>query len=312
MFTVYKITNQINQKAYIGSSVRVEKRWRDHKNTANNPNSDKYNYPLYCAFRKYGIENFTFDILRDDFETEIEMQNYEKEMIILFDTYANGYNQTLETCNKGIASENLQKYLTKVKKKCAKVDQNENILEIYESYHDAARKNGLDGEDRASSIRDVCKGNESSCLGNIYRDLDDYGRVISKPIKSYRGRTPVIAIKIDEPDINLFFDSVSQAARELNTDRGSIHKCIIGDPRYSVVKGYIFRKLDQHGNIILNAINIEDRIQEYEDANPMINGIRHTVSEWCKIYNITRQTIYRRKKNGMSAVEAITASKERR
>ena len=44
----------------------------------------------------------------------------------------------------------------------------------------------------------------------------------------------------------------------------------------------------------------------------MINGFRHTVSEWCEIYGITRQTIYRRKNKGMSVVEAITTPKGRR
>lgn len=313
MFTVYKITNKINNKCYIGSSIRVEKRWKEHINAAKNPNSQQYQYPLQQAFRKYGIDNFTFEILRDDFNDEKEMTSFEKDMIIFFNACGDqGYNQTLETTNSGIASENLQKHLEKIKQKCAKVDSNENILEVYESYHDAARKNGLDGDGRASSIRDVCKGNESSCLGNIYRDLDNEGNVISKPLKSYRNRTPVIAIPLNSPESILFFDSVSQAATELKTDRGSIHKCILGDKRYSVVKGYILRKLDAHGNIIINDIDIDERIQEYEDSNPIINGVRHTLSEWCEIYNIPRQTVWKRKQRGMSVIEAITMPKERK
>lgn len=313
MFTVYQIINTINQKVYIGSSIRVEKRWREHINASQNPNHKQYNYPLYQAFRKYGVENFIFEIIRDDFDSIEEMQNYEKEMIIAFNSYGqNGYNQTYETSNFGLCSDNMKKYLSKIKKKCAKVDKNENIIEVYESYHDAARKNGLDGDMRASAIRDVCKGVESSCLGNIYRDLDEQGQVISKPMKPYRGKTSVVAIQIDNPSITLFFDSVSEAAIALNTDRGSIHKCIAGSQRYSIVKGYIIRQLDYHGNIIPNAINIEKRIQEYNDTNPIINGIRHTISEWCEIYGITRQTVYKRKSKGMSVVEAITTPKKGR
>lgn len=55
MFTVYKITNKINNKCYIGSSIRTEKRWKQHINASNNLNSPHYNYPLYQAFRKYGL-----------------------------------------------------------------------------------------------------------------------------------------------------------------------------------------------------------------------------------------------------------------
>ena len=47
MFVVYKITNLKNNKCYIGSSIRVEARWREHKNVSQNPNNSQYNYPLY-------------------------------------------------------------------------------------------------------------------------------------------------------------------------------------------------------------------------------------------------------------------------
>ena len=32
MYSVYKITNLTNNKSYIGSSIRVETRWREHIN----------------------------------------------------------------------------------------------------------------------------------------------------------------------------------------------------------------------------------------------------------------------------------------
>lgn len=56
MYTVYKITNLVNEKCYIGSSINIEKRWVQEKNNAFNPNSKSYKYPLSCAFRKYGLE----------------------------------------------------------------------------------------------------------------------------------------------------------------------------------------------------------------------------------------------------------------
>ena len=73
MYSVYKITNLINQKGYIGSSTKVEKRWQQHKNDAFNANNEKYNYPLYQAFRKYGLENFSFIILKNDFDSVISI-----------------------------------------------------------------------------------------------------------------------------------------------------------------------------------------------------------------------------------------------
>ena len=92
MYSVYKITNLTNNKSYIGSSIRVETRWREHINCSQRLNDEKYNYPLYQAFRKYGIENFSFEILKDDFNSIEEMQQYEKDMILAYNSYNFGYN----------------------------------------------------------------------------------------------------------------------------------------------------------------------------------------------------------------------------
>ena len=311
MYTVYKITNKINNKCYIGSSIRVEKRWKQHINCSNNPNNPQYNYPLYNAFRKYGVDNFDFEILKDDFNSIQEMTDYEHDMIIFYNSLANGYNQTEYTGRADIANENIQKHIIQISQKCAKIDIYNNILEIYNSYHEAARKNNMDGDYRATSIRQVCKGEMSSLNGLIFRDLDENGNIINKPFKKHHGKKSIICIPIDELKPELFFESISEASKKLPADRQSIGKCIKGDKRYSIIKGYIIRELDLYGNIIENNISIQDRINEYNLHNPLINGERHSISEWSKIYNITRQTITRRINNGMDVVEAITTPTRR-
>ena len=304
MFSVYKITNLINNKCYIGSSIRVEKRWQQHKNTAFNENSPQYNYPLYKAFRKYGIKNFTFEVIADNFVSIEEMREYEKEMIIFYNSLNYGYNQTLNT---QCALSDPQYH--KKGSFCAKVDQQNNILETYISYHEAARKNNCIGSE--SNIRKVCKGELSSYKGIIFRDLDEYGLVISKKFKPYKNRKQIYAINVENPAYEQVFDSISQAAEKIQVDRGSIQKCIKGDSRYSIVKGFIFRELDYYGDIILNKIDIEERINQYNNENPLINGERHSISEWCSIYGISRTSYYKRIKKGMSVIEAITLPKER-
>lgn len=62
---IYKITNNINKKVYIGQSVRIRKRWIAEKNSAFNENSESYETYLSRAFRKYGIENFSFQIIEE-------------------------------------------------------------------------------------------------------------------------------------------------------------------------------------------------------------------------------------------------------
>ncbi len=67
---VYKITNTINNKCYIGITNNYKKRWSNHKTTYLNENSKEYDKPLYRAFRKYGLENFTFEILEENLSLE--------------------------------------------------------------------------------------------------------------------------------------------------------------------------------------------------------------------------------------------------
>lgn len=89
MIGIYKITNNINNHCYIGQSRQIEKRWNNHKIASSNKNDKGYNYPLYKAFRKYGIDNFTFEIIE---ECAIEQLN-DKE-IYWINYYNPEYNQT--------------------------------------------------------------------------------------------------------------------------------------------------------------------------------------------------------------------------
>ena len=93
MIGIYKITNLINQHSYIGQSVDIEKRFQTHKNNAFNENSKEYEKTLYRAIRKYGLENFSFEILE---ECEVGVLNIrERYYVETYDTFNNGYNETL-------------------------------------------------------------------------------------------------------------------------------------------------------------------------------------------------------------------------
>lgn len=313
MFVVYKITNLKNNKCYIGSSIRVEKRWQQHKNASQNKNHLHYNYPLYQAFREDGIENFKFEILIDDFDSIWDMEEYEQQMIDKYDCLdPKGYNQTRATHSNNIMSENCQKHIQKISCKCAKVDINENIIEIYNSYHDAARKNGRDGDNEATKVRLVCKGDRASCFNGLYfRDLDENEKVISKPVKHSYGKKAIIGININNPEEEIYFDSISEAATKMGTDRSSLSKCIQGIDRYSNVKGYIWREIDIYGNIIEVEKTIEDRLNEYNETNPLINGERHNIKEWCSIFDLSTNSYYKRRKKGMDVVTALTTPKRR-
>lgn len=92
MIGIYKITNLVNGKVYIGQSTNIKRRWKDHRKDAFWKNNPEYEYPLYRAMRKYGIDNFSFDILEEC--NKEDLNEKEKLYIAQYDSYQNGYNQT--------------------------------------------------------------------------------------------------------------------------------------------------------------------------------------------------------------------------
>lgn len=65
MVGIYKITNIISNKVYIGQSINIEKRWSAHRTRPFNTKSTQYNSPLYRAIRKYGLSAFTFEVIEE-------------------------------------------------------------------------------------------------------------------------------------------------------------------------------------------------------------------------------------------------------
>lgn len=91
---IYKITNLINNKVYIGKTRNSERRWKDHQRLAFTPNHKEYNKALYLAIRKYGLDNFIFEIIEEllDYSLSDEKEQY---WIKVYDSYNNGYNESL-------------------------------------------------------------------------------------------------------------------------------------------------------------------------------------------------------------------------
>lgn len=89
MVGIYKITNKINGKFYIGQSNDIERRFNEHCTKWK-----QSRIPLDLAIHKYGKENFLFEVLEEcDLE---ELNQKETDWIIKLNAVELGYN-----CNKG-------------------------------------------------------------------------------------------------------------------------------------------------------------------------------------------------------------------
>lgn len=80
---IYKITNKINGKVYIGQSINIYTRWQEHLRLAKA--SNKKSSIISKAINKYGIENFNFEILLSYNSKEIskEILNLNEDLYIL-------------------------------------------------------------------------------------------------------------------------------------------------------------------------------------------------------------------------------------
>lgn len=96
---IYKITNKINNKIYIGLTTHsVNWRWQQHINVAKCPKHKDYNNVFKKAIRKYGENNFTVETI-DQADSLEELKEKEQYWIKYYNcAYINGgygYNGTL-------------------------------------------------------------------------------------------------------------------------------------------------------------------------------------------------------------------------
>lgn len=92
---VYKITNTLNGKCYIGmTSKPIMRRWKAHLTQMRQGNPRT----LYNAFRKYGFVNFTIEQI-DCANTAEELGELEKKYIAQYNSFGSGgYNM----CSGGL------------------------------------------------------------------------------------------------------------------------------------------------------------------------------------------------------------------
>ena len=107
MHYLYRITNQINKKVYIGQTVDANKRWGAHKSFAKN--DDKPRQYVHHAIAKYGSENFVFEIIAMC-STQEDADAIEDQLIQQYDSRNKEKGYNLKTGGShGVHSEETKK-----------------------------------------------------------------------------------------------------------------------------------------------------------------------------------------------------------
>lgn len=216
---IYKYENKINHKIYIGQSVDIKKRIREHRNAAFNINNKDYNMVIHKAIRKYGENNFQIDILEECLKEELN--DKESYWIKYYDGYKQGYNATEGGDESHIhLGEPVELY-----------DLKGNYVKEYSNAIEAAKALGV----TKNTIYGILYGDRLSTKGYQIKRKKDKKEI--KPYKSRQGgKIPVLQYTKN----NMFikeWESAAKAARELNLDSSTICKCLKG-------------KLKTHGGFI--------------------------------------------------------------
>ena len=131
MIGIYKITNNINGKVYIGQSNSIQRRFSEHQNRG-----AASRIPVDVAIQKYGKENFSFEIIE---ECTIEQLNQrETYWINHFNSIENGYNCSVGGDQQSIGSNNGRAILTENEVKIIRTAYNnhERRKDVYKQFED--------------------------------------------------------------------------------------------------------------------------------------------------------------------------------
>ena len=115
---VYKITNTVTGDFYIGSSKNIKNRWAAHKCLSKW--KEYPNNPMYLDMKKYGVENFDFEIL-----AEVEADKLKEKEQQLIENMKPTYNNYRA---KGLDVERYKEYKKEYNKEYQKSDK-------YKEYH---------------------------------------------------------------------------------------------------------------------------------------------------------------------------------
>jgi group I intron endonuclease len=139
---IYKITNTINNKVYIGETTETtpEKRWNRHIQTLKY--KDRGCPALKNAINEYGLENFKFEVIIICFDEDV--YKYEEEYINKYNSIApNGYNiLSGGKCGGGFnGKKHTEDTINKIKESYKKFkEKNPNHFETYREKHKESMK----------------------------------------------------------------------------------------------------------------------------------------------------------------------------
>lgn len=230
---IYKITNKINSKSYIGQTIRtIEKRWKEHLKNKSHCSA------LSSAIKKYGAENFEIKVLAICSSIE-ELNHRESYYIRLLNTLApTGYN--LDTGGDGkIVSEETRKRMSRKGKDhpmFGKTHKKESLQQMSKSHK--GRKHTKETGIKISKAHTGRKHTEKAKhnMSQAQKKIPKKPHVMAKLHEANKKKSRSVVCN----ETGEVFESLKAAARAINSGSSNISRHIRGIYKYRHVKGFTF------------------------------------------------------------------------
>lgn len=206
---IYIIQNKLNDKVYIGQSIHIYTRWKEHVSASFNKNSADYNFPIHKAIRKYGVNNFTFRILELCCRPQLDYK--EIFWIKQYNATQTGYNISKGGQDRSYNGRKVNLY-----------DLQGNYVKSYGSIKECAEALSVS----YGTVYQVIQGKRKSCK-NYQIKYADKTKKIEKYQNNQGGKIPINQYTKDGYFIKTW-ESATAAARALNLDASTITKCVKG------------------------------------------------------------------------------------
>ena len=243
---IYKISNKINNKVYIGQSIKpIEERFKRHVSDSVNNILDTH---FARAIRLHGAENFYIELI-DTASTQEELTQKEQAWIRYYNAVEEGYNETDATSKCGgntyksktdeekeIIKEKIRQ--TKLggknpnakKIKCFNVETEKEYL-----FDSMAEAKEFFHQDKHQFISRRCRGEITNLYEGkwkfAYQDKD-YGNFTATPNEKRSRKVEVLNLQTKEKEI---FNTCNEVDRKLGFSIGYTNKKL----NASLTKSYI-------------------------------------------------------------------------
>ena len=249
MSGVYQIYNTVNSKRYIGSSIHIEQRFKEHlRNIRENKHVNAH---LQSAWNKYGEHSFVFEeveLCEPDQCLKIEQEYIDyyhaadRKFGYNIDPYADHAGNTLseETRKKISEKAKGRKWSKEHHEKWSKImtgrkkpKQSQTMKQKY-----------ANGESSLPRFNEVSEEKRKSWIANI-------SKAVRKRYSDYSNRPKGYCFKVNFSNDVKYYPSLREASRQLGIDKGAIQYC------FKQKQGYCGK---------LNCTFIQISKEEYEEA----------------------------------------------